>query len=46
LSRLHRAYAIFEVIRRIVRAGQQQVNVWGAVSPYAPMPGAAGHGRS
>jgi len=40
LSRLPPGDAIFEVIRRIVRAGQQQVNVWGAVSPYAPMPGA------
>ena len=40
LSRLPPGDAIVDVIRRIVRAGQQSVNVWGAVSPYAPMPGA------
>jgi N-acyl-D-amino-acid deacylase len=44
LSRLPPGDAVSEVIRRIVRAGRQNVDVWGAVSPYAAMPGASDTG--
>jgi len=40
LSRLPAGGAMTGLVRRIVRAGQQKVNVWGAVSPYPPVPGA------
>ena len=41
LSRLPPGDAVSDVVRRIVRAGQQKVDVWGAVSPYPPKPGAS-----
>jgi hypothetical protein len=41
LSQLSPGDAPSEVVRRIVRAGQQKVDVFGALSPYAPMPGAS-----